>query len=340
MADGRRPYRVPPPAADALVRWPDTFGTRFIVTVDVEEEFDWRAPLDRRQRATTAMEAFPDAHRRFLEASVPLLCLVDYPIACDPWSVDILRTVIADGRSEVGTQLHAWVNPPHEESRETHDSFPGNLPRELEAAKLDRLTAAIAAAFERAPRAYRAGRYGIGPDTIGLLAERGYRVDSSVRSRYDYRDAGGPDFRAVGPTAYRVGEMTELPLTTIFTGRVRAGGEQLYRAVRATPKGLSAASRLGLLSRVALTPEDMPVADALRAVDVAVADGLRLLVFSFHSPSLAPGHTPYVRDADGLLRFWAWWAAILARLDRLGVRAASLDEVITAADASRTEKNP
>ena len=60
-------------------------------------------------------------------------------------------------------------------------------------------------------------------------------------------------------------------------------------------------------------------------------DGVRLLVLSFHSPSLVPGHTPYVRDAADLRRFWTWWGAVLARLDRLGVRAASLDEVLAAA---------
>ena len=326
---------MPPPTADAFVRWPDAFGARFIVTVDVEEEFDWRAPLDRRQRATTAMEAFPDAHRRFGQAGVPLLCLVDYPIACDPWSVDILRAAVADGRSEIGTQLHAWVNPPYEGAAGRFDTYPGNLPPALEAAKLDRLTTAITAAFGTSPRAYRAGRYGIGPDTMRLLAERGYRVDSSVRARYDYRADGGPDFRAVGPEAYRIGGLLELPLTTIFTGRARTARGPFYRALTVMPRGTGAASRLGLLSRVALTPEDMPIADALRALDAAVADGLRLLVFSFHSPSLAPGHTPYVRDADGLRQFWTWWAAMLARLDRLGVRAASLAEVIAAAERPR-----
>ncbi len=280
------------------------------------------------------MEAFSGAHRRFAQAGAPLLCLVDHPIACDPWSVDILREVVADGRSEVGTQLHAWVNPPYGEPTDRHDSFPGNLPPALEAAKLDRLTDAIAAAFGRAPRAYRAGRYGLGPNTIGLLSEQGYRIDSSVRSRYDYRRAGGPDFRAVGPEPYRAGGLIELPLTTIFTGVVRAGGHRLYGALGAVPAALSATSRLGLLSRVALTPEDMPVADALRAVDAAVADGLRLLVFSFHSPSLAPGHTPYVRDTEGLRRFWDWWSVMFTRLDRLGVAAASLEDVIVAAKLS------
>jgi hypothetical protein len=34
---------------------------------------------------------------------------------------------------------------------------------------------------------------------------------------------------------------------------------------------------------------------------------LPVLVFSFHSPSLAPGFTPYVRNEDDLLRFYDWW---------------------------------
>ena len=32
-------------------------------------------------------------------------------------------------------------------------------------------------------------------------------------------------------------------------------------------------------------------------------DGSRVFVFSFHSPSMMPGGTPYVRDAAGLERF-------------------------------------
>ena len=299
--------------------------------VDVEEEFDWFAPLDRAQRATTAMRAFPDAHRRFNAWGVPLACMIDYPIARDPVSVDILRAVTADGRSEIGTQLHAWVNPPHDEEPTRANSYAGNLPFDLEAAKLDRLTDAITHAFGRAPRAFRAGRYGIGPHTPALLAARGYRLDSSVRAHHDYRADGGPDFRAIGNPAYRTTGLIELPLTTIFTGFARVGGERAYRVLGRVPNGRGLAARLGALSRISLTPEGMPIADALRAVDAAVADGQRILAFSFHSPSLCPGHTPYVRTAADLARFWNWWATMLARLDRLGVRAASLDEVIAAA---------
>lgn len=332
MAGGLRPYREPAPAPDKLVRWPDAFGTRFLVTVDVEEEFDWRAPFDPNQRSTGAMRAFPEAHRRFCDLGAPLTCFVDHPIAVDPASVEMLRAVVEDGRSEIAAQLHPWVTPPFLSRTPHQESFPGNLPESAEAAKLDRLTEAIVVAFGERPRAYRAGRYGLGPNTRRLLVARGFRVDSSVRARFDYSGEGGPDYRDVGSAAYRSGGLIELPLTTVFTGRALTGGAKLYGGLGALPKGRGVASRLRLFSRVALTPEGMPIADALRAVDTAVAGGLRLLVFSFHSPSLEPSHTPYVRNEADRRRFWAWWVAMFARLDRLGVKAASLEDVVRATE--------
>ena len=322
------PYRPAVPARTQRVVWREGFGQRFTVFVDVEEEFDWDAPIDRSRHATTAMAAFPAAHRAFAARGVALTCLVDYPIVSDPAAVELLRAVAADGRSEIGTQLHPWVNPPFTETLTPATSYAGNLPPESEAAKLTVLTDAIAAAFGSRPRAYRAGRYGIGPATHGLLEERGYLVDSSIRPGYDYRANGGPDFSRIGSEPYRAGRLLELPLTTLYTGRLRRRGAAMYRALGRVPYARGVASRLGLVSRIALTPEDMPLADALEAVTVAAGEGVALLNFSFHSPSLVPGNTPYVRDAADLRAFHGWWAAMLDRLDRLGVANASLGEIL------------
>ncbi|MEG3146233.1 polysaccharide deacetylase family protein [Sphingomonas sp. RT2P30] len=326
-------YVVPPPDPATLVVWPDDFGTRFTVFVDTEEEFDWHAPLSRDTHGTSAVAALPEAHRRFADHGVPLTFMVDYPIATDPRAVEALRAALADGVSAIGTQLHAWVNPPFDEPLSPANSYAGNLPVTLEAAKLDALGDAITTAFGAAPRVYRAGRYGIGPATLSLLAARGYRIDSSMRARYSYARDGGPDFGAIGNQAFRVGDIVELPLTTVFTGRAARGGGRLYAWLGAIPKGRGLFARAGLLSRVALTPEDMPLDDALEAVAVAVGEGVRVLNFSFHSPSLVPGNTPYVRDAADLAAFHRWWDRILADLARRGVRAAALDELIAASAA-------
>lgn len=326
-------YKVPAPAPETRVSWPADFGTRFTVFVDTEEEFDWSKPFDRDSRGVSHMAAIPAAHARFAAHGVPLTYLVDHPIATSPRAVEILARLIEDGGSAIGTQLHPWVNPPFDEKVSSFNSFTGNLPLELQEAKLAALTEAIAAAFGSRPIAYRAGRYGIGPHTLELLARHGYRVDTSMRARYDYSDEGGPDFSAVANHAFRAGPMLELPLTTVFTGWGRRGGAGLHRLAGRLPKGHGIAARLGMLSRVALTPEDMPLAEAKEAVRIATGEGLRLLNFSFHSPSVEPGHTPYVRDAADLAAFYRWWDEILALLGRLGVAPASLAEIVAAADA-------
>ncbi len=324
------PFRVAAARPEERIAWPESFGTRFLVTVDVEEEFDWSAPLDRMQRATTALSALPDAHRRFAGRGVAPVYLIDHPVATDPAAAPMLREMLADGRSAIGAQLHGWVNPPFDEPDAAAASYPGMLPEGQEAAKLDVLTAAIVTATGARPLAYRAGRYGIGPRTLRLLATRGYRVDSSMRSGYDYAGQGGPDFTAVGPHAFRREDMLELPLTTVFTGAARAGGARLHRGLGRYGRG--AFARAGLLQRVALTPEDMPVAAAIAAIDRATADGVRLLTLSFHSPSLVPGHTPYVRDSADLAAFHDWWDRVFAHLDRRGIAPTTLAEIIAAAD--------
>lgn len=327
-------YVVPPPEADAMIEWSADFGTRFTVMVDTEEEFDWTAPLGRTGHATTAIAALPAAHARFAARGVPLGLMVDYPIIADPVAVDILRRLIEHPGTVVGAQLHPWVNPPHDEPLTPHNSFVGNLSAALEAAKLDRLTDAITSAVGRRPRVYRAGRYGIGPATLGLLAERDYRLDSSMRSRYVYSGEGGPDFQAIGNHAFRTGPdraIVELPLTTVFIGALRRSGQPLYRRLGVVPKGRALFARSKLLARIALTPEEMPLGDALEAVRVAIGEGVRVLNFSFHSPSLVPGHTPYVRDAAGLAAFHRWWDAVLDLLEARGAQPIGLDAFIDAA---------
>lgn len=328
---GPRPYRVPAPATGEHVVWPADFGTRFTVFCDVEEDFDWRRPLSRSARSTAAMAAFPQAHDRFVAAGVGLACMVDHPVASDPAATQMLCRAVEDGRSTIGAQLHPWVNPPFEEAVTPANSFAGNLPRALEAAKLDALTDAIAAATGRRPVAYRAGRYGIGPDSLALLASRGYSVDCSMRPGYDYSAEGGPDFTAIGNAAFMRDGVLELPFTTLFTGRWRRLGAAAHRRLGRVPHGRGVFARAGWLNRVSLTPEDMPIDEVLEAVAVAVGEGLALLSFSFHSPSLQPGNTPFVRDAADLARFWRWWDRMFAEMARRGVAYASLDTVVAAA---------
>lgn len=217
-----------------------------------------------------------------------------------------------------------------------YNSFAGNLPHELEANKFRRLRDAIEDGFGAAPRIYRAGRYGLGPQTAKLLSENGIAIDSSVRARYDYSAGHGPDYSHHPVVPYWTDperKLLELPLTTVFWGMLRKQGQQLLPLTKKFPKLGGVLSKLGLLERIGLTPEGVSVEEALRAVDIALDDNLPVLVLSFHSPSLAAGQTPYVRDEDDLDDLFDWLRSVYGYLETRGVRPTTVEEIMSAVDA-------
>lgn len=68
----------------------------------------------------------------------------------------------------------------------------------------------------------------------------------------------------------------------------------------------AALARLGLLERVKLSPEGIPLADAKRLVRALISRGQRVFHLSYHSPSLVPGNTPYVRTAADVTNLLSW----------------------------------
>ncbi len=325
--------RAAPGPADH-VQFVPGFGPRFVVTVDTEEEFDWSKPFDRYGH-TLSHVPWLGRFQAFCEnLGIAPVYLVDYPVACDARMIDALGPAVAQGRAEIGVQLHPWVSPPHEEDVNVPNSYAGNLPPALERAKFDTLRRTIEAAFGRTPLIYRAGRYGVGAHTARILADGGMRIDTSVRARFDYTGEGGPNFRdhPVHPWWIdRAAGLFELPLSTLYCGLLRRQGSWLYHALWRVPRMRGVLARLGLLERVPLTPEGVDARAALRAIDAALADRLPVLVFSFHSPSLCPGHTPYVRDEAALHQLYAWWRLVFAHLRERGVRPASIAEIVAAA---------
>ncbi len=111
---------------------------------------------------------------------------------------------------------------------------------------------------------------------------------------------------------------------------MRPLGHAIFPRLERIPilRGVLARSRM--LERIPLTPEGVTAKEAMRGIDTALAKGLPLLVFSFHSPSLAVGHTPYVRSEQDLDTFYAWWRTVFEYLDRRGVAPSSIGEIASA----------
>jgi hypothetical protein len=290
-----------------------------IVIVDTEEEFDWRAPFSRDSVGTSSIPAQARAHELFDRWGVVPTYVIDYPVAADPAAVSFLGGLRREGRAEIGAHLHPWVTPPLEENVSARNSYACNLPPALERRKLEVLTETITANFGERPRVFKAGRYGFGHSTRRNLVELGYKVDCSFMPHESFARDGGPSYyRAPTRPVWldRESGLLELPMSSGFIGCFPMIGPRLGRmfdsrlAARLRVPGLL--GRSGVVARSRLTPEGVSAREQCALIRSLYRQGQRLFTLTYHSPSLVPGNTPYVRDEEALGGFLERIGEVLA----------------------------
>jgi hypothetical protein len=285
------------------------------VVVDTEEEFDWDGPFDPGNVAVTNVGEQHRAQAVFRRHGVVPTYVVDYPVAANPLAAASLRRFVDKGECEIGAHLHPWVTPPNACRVPSHLAYPGNLPPGVEHDKLAALTECIAGAFGTRPIIYKAGRYGLGAATPGNLRALGYRIDVSLVPFTDFSADGGPDFSAITDRPVHLADgVLGLPLSVGFAGLLARWGGTLYPMLaRGAGHALhlpGAAARLGLLERLRLSPEGHSTAEMAKQIRTGLRAGMRSFMLTYHSSSLLPGATPYVRNAEER-------DALLDRLDQI-----------------------
>ena len=162
----------------------------------------------------------------------------------------------------------------------------------------------------------------------------GYRVDSSVTPFVSWEAFDdGPTFVGAPLDLYRLGgesdvrtpepagALMELPMSIGYSRLPFDVWGRVYRLLSAKPLHslhlLGIASRLGLITRILLSPETHSVADMLTLSRRLIEAGCRHLHLFFHSPSLRPGLSPFVADAPGVERFYRTIASYVENLSRL-----------------------
>jgi hypothetical protein len=282
------------------------------VVVDTEAEFNWDEPF---ARDLTRIDSIAAQHRTqsiFDRYGLRPVYLVDYPVASQPEGWRPLRAMMERGACEIGAHLHPWTNPPFYEQVSTFNSYPGNLSAQTEQTKLEHLLSVIERNFGIRPVFYKAGRYGIGPDTIGLIARHGIMVDFSILPGADLTAGGGPDFRQMRPVPYLASVAGSRPILSMPMTRAQIGplSELASQLAPLLDSGLArrlrlrgALAGLGLLRKATLTPEGVPLKLQKALVTDLLRRGQTQFVMHYHSPSLVPGNTPYVRTAAELDMF-------------------------------------
>lgn len=280
---------------------------QLIVVVDTEEEFDWNAKADPKQTSVQAMAHIDRAQSIFNDYGICPCYVIDFPVVSQETGTALLKSYHDAGQCEIGAHLHPWVNPPVREPITARNTYPGNLSPELERGKLMHLRNTIGDVFGRMPTAYKAGRYGFGPNTESILSELGFEVDLSVSPPIDHRADGGPDYSRYDTRPFWFGStpLLEIPTTGAFVGWAHGMARPLFntasRLKRLKAPGIL--SRLSAVDRLMLSPEGFSSEEHIKLTRFLIKQGVRTFTWSFHSPSVVPGNTDYVRDQAQLDRF-------------------------------------
>jgi hypothetical protein len=190
-------------------------------------------------------------------------------------------------------------------------------------------------------------------ESVAVLAEAGFDVDSSVTPDVDWRPLDdGADYTGAPRHCYRLGDgvdpstpvadgpVIEVPISTGFTRSPFAWRYRLRAGLARPPlhhlrlNGLLSA--LGVVREVRGNPETDTQADLVALARALIDAGYRHLLLVWHSPSLLPGLSPFIRSQTELHALRDRIAGFCDGLTRFAeVEAATVREIATSASTAR-----
>jgi hypothetical protein len=290
---------------------------RLLITVDAEGDDLWSRP-----RTVTTENA------RFLPR-FQALCerygwrptyLATFEMAVCPRFRGFAAEMLRHGTAEIGMHLHAWNSPPDAPlTSDDHRLQPRltDYPEDVMRKKIAHLTRVLAETFGEPIRSHRGGRWGFDARYARVLADCGYRVDSSVTPHVSWRrrtgerfDASAPDYTGFPEGAYfldlddisRAGPspLLEVPVTTCrvpFEDGPAGRGDAAPAFVRwLRPNGRNGRALRWVARR-------------------ALAEERDCLVLMLHSSELMPGGSPALRHPEDVEALYADLDALFRELE-------------------------
>ncbi len=313
---------------------PDGFQPTMVIIVDTEEEYDWFADFSRDFTSTDSIDEQWRAQDIFNQYGVKPTYVVDYCMASQGHPRAILKSFYDEGICDIGVHLHPWINPPFDEDINDYNSYHGNLPIDLERAKISALVEKVTDLRGSSPTVFKAGRYGVGVNTADLLTEFGFQVDCSVVPHTDMGEDGGPDFRGLPdrPYWFQNNKILEVPLTKTYFGKLRKGNDFLKKFIEFDiVKALKIRATLGhcnIINQVSLTPEGIPDRELKAMLIQQVGDGRKIFNMAYHSSSLSIDGSPYVKsEAERKILLTRIEMVLDVFINQLGGRVITMQEL-------------
>jgi hypothetical protein len=289
---------------------------RVFITIDTEED-NWGAHNETTGTVKN-IDMLPRLQVLFDQYGAIPTYLINYPVASQAQSIEILSSLLSHGHCEIGTHCHPWNTPPTTQELGPINSMMCNLDYDLLLQKMRFLHDTIQQNFGVKPVTFRAGRWAMNEKVATCLEELGYKVDTSVSPFIDWSKSFGTDF-SESPTqpyyfdatdirqASKQGALLEVPATIGYCQPNFKLCHKITQNIESSP--LSKLRLLGILDALKLlnfywlSPELSNGAQMIRLSERFLKSGHTFLNMSFHSTSLLPGRTPYVKNDNDLDQF-------------------------------------
>jgi hypothetical protein len=283
-----------------------------LVGIDTEGDNQWDAAA-RTHQTFENIYALPRLHALFARHGVRPTYVITHPVAADPRSADVLRTLLAGGDCEIGAHHHVWETPPCTPDDVMRHAYASTLPRRQFEDQLAALTGAIEAAVGVRPVSYRSGRFGFSSDHVAALERQGYLVESSVAPLFYEAHKGGPEFVEAPLTPYFLAydDATRPGTSNLLEVPVSAGlnrwlPKRLQYAYARAPSPYTTKRLLrvlGLLRLRWLRPSYSSLEDMTGLARDLARRGEPVLNLLFHSSEAIVGASPYNRTQAELDAF-------------------------------------
>ena len=307
----------------------------FVLSVDTEEEWDWSGPFPEGKFSVKNTCHIPEFQGFCESLGIRPTYFIDYAIADDPESAACLKDPLDSGTCEIGGHLHSWCTPPIEEDISDHDnSLIVNLPIDLVERKLDSLNVKLENVFGKKPVSFRSGRWDINGPVLKLLASRGYTIDSSIHPYFSYDDSPDIPFWPDYENCIVEGnqrEIYEIPVTSGYNFPDFPFWHRLHLTLSTSFlkhfRLVGILWKLGAIRKIHLSPELASADDMVKLVKAAIKKEHRVIHMFFHSSSLMPGASPYVKNTADKEKLYQKIKAVFSYLqENTDVQCCTLEE--------------
>ncbi|MDI6780840.1 MAG: glycosyltransferase [bacterium] len=297
------------------------------ITIDTERDCspDWSTSNPLTFRSIT--EGIPEKLQPlFNEYGAKPTYLLSSEVLEDNLSVQTLKKL--DGEYELGTHLHAEYIDPQKKfttyAGTLSSDFQSSYQEEIEHAKMKNLTLLFKEKFGYNPTSFRAGRFGMGENTICSLEKLGYTVDTSVTPHTYWHNSPNPrsyigfheqPYFLNNKNIKKAGKSTimEIPIT-------------IYRTWWGRIPFINRFSRFSLWLR----PFQFTVSQMYSVIDYyrkkySAYDNV-ILNMMFHSMEVIPQASPYPQTDKEVASFLADIRAVLEYCKLKGIQFHTLSE--------------